>query len=482
MSSRLRLVLSPLDQHGPKVYTRMALIFPMAEYEPAIAMLQVALKRTCDQLPFLKGIVVEEGLPQRRQSFIIFDPADAGPQFIERTAPSGMPSYADLKTDRTPFPPDAFPSPMIPGGPLDSKAPVLRGSYTKIEGGLVVCIATYHKVIDGTGYSEILKLLAAHSRSNGAALIAYGPGPDPNEILTRRQRILGGKEYVSDHIKKLDLEAILSRHPEYILKSKINSDQANGAVEGPRKDASTNGEFIFSGRNTNRVFAFSGAKIEAVKCALAGELPSSSLTVNNILTAIIWSSITYIRATRVEGALSAKISKMDFSVSGRRLVGASLLDPPFLGNAIGYAQTERSVSELSFLPQLNTIAKLIPIIAVIASASAKLTASTLESLVHLSDKNPDLSNITMSWLLNGPGDLHFISWAQVAVYELDFGKTLGRPNYMRSAFMRLDGVVTFLPRRRLGAGDEEMDVSVLLREDDMERLSHNMAWKSWLID
>jgi hypothetical protein len=118
----------------------------------------------------------------------------------------------------------------------------------------------------------------------------------------------------------------------------------------------------------------------------------------------------------------------------------------------------------------------------IASASASLDASYIESLVHLSDQNPDLSNITMSWLLNGPGDLHFISWAQQACYELDFGKTLGHPGYMRSALIKLDGVVTFLPRRRAEGRIEDMDVSVLLREDDMERLSRDPVWNSWLID
>jgi hypothetical protein len=474
-SSKQKLVLSPLDQHGPKVYTRMALVFPVTEYEPAIATLQAGIQKTCDQLPYLKGVVVEEDQSHRKQSFVIFDPADAAPQFSERPAPFGMTSYAMLKTDRTPFPPEVFPSPMIAGGPVDAAVPVLSGSYTKIKGGLVVCIATNHKVVDGTGYSEILNLLTVNSREDTAGIISRGVGPDPDEISTRRQRILGGRTEVSDELRKLDLAAMLIRHPEYTLKSNINTDRTNVLAGAPKA-----GEFALSRKNTNQVFAFSGPKVEAVKIALAGKLPPSSLTVHNILTAIIWASITHIRATRVDDPLTAEVSKMDFSVSGRRLVGSSLLDPPFLGNAIGYAQVEGRVSELSLMPSLDTVDKLIPIIADIANASAKLTASTMESLVHLSDKNPDLSNITMSWLLNGPGDVHFISWAQVAVYELDFGPTLGQPGFMRSAIIRLNGVVTFLPRRRAEMGAEEMDVSVLLREDDMERISHDATWNGWL--
>jgi hypothetical protein len=458
-----KLVLSPLDQHGPKVYTRMALVFPVSDYGAAIATLQAALRKTCDQIPYLKGTVVEADLSLRKQSYIVIDSSNAAPQFVELPAPNGLPTYAELITNKTPFPPEIFPSPMTPGG---SEVPVLGASYTKIEGGLVMCIATYHKVMDGGGYSEILKALAANCRSNGAEPAEPGTGPDPDEIISRRRRILCGKGDVSDELKALDFEAMLARHPEYMLKTKMSS----------------NAGFAFSGKNTNQVFAFSGQKIESVKAALSDMLPFENLTVNNILTAIVWASITHIRATRPVGALSVATSKMDFSVSGRRLVEDSLLEPPFTGNAIGYAQTELGVSELSFQPAPDTAEKLVPIISLVAGASASLNASHIESLVHLSDRNPDLSNITMSWLLNGPGDLHFISWAQQACYELDFGETLGHPGFMRSAFIRLDGVVTFLPRRRAEERIEDMDVSVLLREDDMERLSRDPVWNSWLVD
>jgi hypothetical protein len=452
---------------APKVYTRMALIFPVTDYDSAMEKLQVALDRTCTQLPYLKGYVVEEDRSQRMQSSIIFDTAGPSPRFVKILAPVNLPRYADLNEDRTPFPPDIFPSPMTPG---KAEAPVLAASYTKIDGGLVICIATYHKVIDGTGYSEVLKLLAANSLGDATETIASGAGPDPNEIASRRYRILKGNVEVSHEFKGLDLEAALARHPEYMLKSKINLDAAHRVP----------GSFALSGQNTNRVFPFSYEKIDIVRKALTGTLPLSTLTVNNILTAIVWPFITYIRATRDKDQMTSDVSKIDFPVSGRRLVGPHLQSPPYLGNAISYGQTKAPVSELSFLPSLQELEKLVPVLRLISSATADLTEKTMESLVHLSDKNPDLSNITMSWLLNGPGDVHFISWAQVSVYELDFGEILGYPAFMRSALMKLDGVVTFLPRRRVRDCNESLDVSVLLREDDMISLSDNKAWRSWV--
>lgn len=467
MASRQQYVLSPLDQHAPKVYTRMALVFPVTDYPPAIDTLQTALNRTCDQLPYLKGRVVEKGISHRHESYISFETSHPGPQLEERSAPAGISSYAQLEFDRTPFPPEIFPSPISSGS---SEAPVLATSYTKIEGGLVLCIATYHKVIDGTGYSELLRLIAEHARNAEQEFRIFPGYADANEISERRARILGGKPSVPDHIENLSFEQVLARHPEYTLRSKMSAEKANGVGGAPK-----------SGTGTNKVFAFSGAKIEAVKRRLVDRLPKAYLTVNNILTALIWASITHIRMTRSEGALKASTSKMDYPINGRGLVGKTLLDPPFLGNAICYAQAEISTDRLSFVPSVDDPSVLVPIIKIVADAAAHVDESHVASVVHLSDSNPDLSDLTMSWLFNGPGDLHFISWAQVRVYELDFGVNVGCPKYMRSAFMKSDGVVNMLPRKRNQQG-EEMEVSILLRQDDMERLSENAAWFSWLVD
>lgn len=485
MFTMQKILLSPLDQHAPRVYTRMALVFPVTNYTSAIETLQGALAATCEQLPYLKGHVVEEGLSLRKQSFLILDPTSPPPHFIETIAPAGMPRYSDLVTNKKPFPPEVFPEPMSPGSPTRNPVPVLGASYTKIDGGLIMCIATFHKVVDGSGYSEVLKLLAANARGEGTEWLTSGRGPSPDEITTRRQRILGGRSDVSEAFKGLAFEAMLGRHPEYTLKSKIYHSQVNGHANGA-KGASGSPEVKgvpqASAANSNRVFSFSEAKIQQVKDSLSDKLPSKALTVNNILTAIIWPSITHIRATRSQDPLKASVSRIDSPVSGRQLVGKTLQSPPFIGNAIGYAQTEALVSELSFSPSFKNVEKLVPIIKLVSDSTASLTASSIESQVHLSDKNPDLSNITQTWLLNGPGDLHFISWAQIAVYELDFGPTLGKPGFMRKAFMRLGGVVNFLPRRRDGDSNGAMDVSVMLREDDMNRLGDDPAWNSWLFE
>jgi hypothetical protein len=466
-------LLSPLDQHGPQVYTRMALVFPCTDHAPAIATLQAALAKTCDQIPYLKGRVYEHDISQRKQSYLVSSPSDPTPQFEEKPIPTesnypelpvGLPTYAELASNRTPFPTQVFAH-----SPTGNGAKVIAGSYTKIEGGLIMCIVTYHKVIDGTGYSEILRVLAENARNIDNEAFKPAKCPDPEEIAKRRSLILAGKELDAE-LQSLDFDEMLKRHPVYTLRSKA-AERAKGVAGMPKP-----------GSGTNKVFAFSGRKVAAAKEELAKTLPKEKLTVNNILTALMWMAVTHIRATREEDPIKAETSKMDYSVGARRIVGPSLLDPPYLGNALCYAAAELPLSTLSAIATPSDVSALVPVIESVIDGAAHLTPSYVNSLVRLSDSNPDLSDITPAWLLNGPSDLHFTSWAQVGVYDLDFGPKVGKPGYMRSTFMKFDGVVNFLPRRRVGQGEEEeMECSVLLRMDDMERLSKDERLAAWLV-
>ena len=463
-------VLSPLDHHGPRVYIRFALVFPVIDYEPAIFDLQEALRRTCDQLPFLKGRVYETGSENRGETYITYNDESVPPRFGEIRAPEGFPSYKQLQFDRDPFPIHVFGTP-VPKADAGFEAPVLVANYTKIDGGLVVCILAYHKIMDGGGYGEILRAISENTRSSEAGTAA---GIHPGDIFERRERLLGGSLQVPQHVQALDFDEILRRHPEYALKSKQNIVHGGAAAGTPKP-----------GTGVNVVFGFSKHRIELIKKNLAGKLPAKWLTVNNILTALIWASITNVRTTRAENPVQASTSKMDFSVSGRRLLGPTVSGAPYLVNCLGYALTELTVDKLAFIPSESTIERLEPVVASIASASDRLTVDHMYELVQLSDTNPNLTDLVPSWFFYGGADLHFTSMAGVGLYDLDFGPHLGKPQYVRSAKIKFDGVCMMLPRKRVfedeGEVDEAIEVSILLKDEDMERLIKNEAWRSWLV-
>jgi hypothetical protein len=74
------------------------------------------------------------------------------------------------------------------------------------------------------------------------------------------------------------------------------------------------------------------------------------------------------------------------------------------------------------------------------------------------------------------------SWANLELYELGFGDAAGKPMFVRTPFAEHDGLVVMLPRRRgvvEKGGGEKMEVIVLLRTEDMEKLEKDESWRSW---
>ena len=65
----------------------------------------------------------------------------------------------------------------------------------------------------------------------------------------------------------------------------------------------------------------------------------------------------------------------------------------------------------------------------------------------------------------------------MGLYETDF-RDVGRPRFMGIPYVPADGLVVILPRRR-GGVEEQIEVTVMLREDDMEGLRESELWRSW---
>lgn len=60
------------------------------------------------------------------------------------------------------------------------------------------------------------------------------------------------------------------------------------------------------------------------------------------------------------------------------------------------------------------------------------------------------------------------------LYALDFGTALGRPTFIRMPSTNADGVGIVLPRRR--SDDEVLEVTVMLRKDDLEAVELDEVW------
>ncbi|CAM6084182.1 unnamed protein product [Calypogeia fissa] len=179
--------LSPLDNIMPRVYTRIILCIQTektANPSAITALLSKALRKTVEQVPFLDGEVVPDTTtntdrlgrfavrvsqpgrlqlqskhPTEKQNDKKSDGDDHGDEWKY--------SFRDLaKENWQPWlfdgnilaPVAAFPD------PFDEMPPVMAAKATFIEGGLLLCVAFHHKVMDGTGVGTLIRLWAQNCR------------------------------------------------------------------------------------------------------------------------------------------------------------------------------------------------------------------------------------------------------------------------------------------------------------------------------
>jgi len=147
----------------PPTYTRVFLTFTTSEHGPAIAALKSGLHSTCQQIPYLMGNVRPTA---GRKGFLEISWSDdsSSPNLLELKPSDQIPTYSELKAQGMPvhyLRGEISPvSPWIDISSPKTAAPVLAASYTKLDGGLVFCIAVHHLVMDGTGVGELIRLLA----------------------------------------------------------------------------------------------------------------------------------------------------------------------------------------------------------------------------------------------------------------------------------------------------------------------------------
>ncbi|KAK4130818.1 hypothetical protein BT67DRAFT_389952 [Trichocladium antarcticum] len=507
MASAETAVLSPLDQYMPGLYTTIFLVFESAHPARAVDRLRTGLHMVNQRLPYLRGRVfaTEANNPRDRGRLAIqWSLADNGVTMTEACIDAGQDNAAalpgmcfrQLKRKGAPlhyFPDSLSPLPALVDLKTDVGVPALAVNYALLAGGVVLGVSVQHAVADGSGMAELLRLFAHCTRSGGgggdAAPLTLGPPPppppppDPQEPL-HRDRLLrlattqGPRE-------KLPFRTLLARHPEFGLLSDLVA--AGGLPAWPPSPV-----------GSSKVFAFDGAKLQAVKAALQAREPSPAaerITINTVLCAILWCCITRVRATRRDGAWSARRSKLGFAVNGRTRLppGEVVSGPSFLGNVNIYGLAEAAVSELEAAATAPIhVTALGPAVRAIARAVRHITPEHIADVIELVDQAPDTQDIIPGWSGIHTADMTITSWANMSLYDFDFGTGLGKPAFVRVPEMETDGLAIVLPRRRsvpetcrgacsAAAGVEGIEVVVAMYLEDMAALERDPVWASFLV-
>lgn len=197
------------------------------------------------------------------------------------------------------------------------------------------------------------------------------------------------------------------------------------------------------------------------------------LTTNVILCALIWTSVTRVRAQR-NPALKVQTSRLVTAVNCRSRIMGDLNSVPgdqqYLGNVVLYAMTSFPAANLATADE-DPIRSLATICDCISNSQSSSTINSrhIAETYRLVDSMEDYRSLYAGWDLFGSRDFTITSWADLDLYDLDFGPLLGKPEFVRLPYMEADGVAIILPRRRSGP-DEILQVMVMLRCDDMESL------------
>ncbi|KIW41144.1 uncharacterized protein PV06_06727 [Exophiala oligosperma] len=478
-------MLSQVDQLMPRMYTPLFLVYKTDQYEKAVKNLNEGLAKTSALLPFLKGYVHKTSDVSNRLS-LSWSSQDPPLAVTETSTPESLPSFERLKQNGAPlsvFQESLCPVPSIidyktPG----AKASVLAIGATRMEGGLILCLCAHHVVMDGAGMGKFLKLWGDCTRGV-LNLVDDDALYDPEELSHRDTWLRDASGYFPEAEPQATLEELLSRHPEYSLRS----------VSAPLPPLSAH----VSGQPAAcaaKIFAFSSAKLQEVKVAMSKSVPTKYLTVNNVLGAALWIAITSARLGRIrhnglptiEGSAT---SKLGFAINARSKVGPPVSTMSFLGNVTMLKVVELPATEMEGVAE-NALAKssatnfslLTPVITAIAATTSAVTPTHVGEIVAFADRLSDVEDILPGWNSYHGLDLTYTSWADLGMYDCDFGASLGGgPRFVRIPYMPyIDGMVLSLPRRRLAeAFDERIEVAIMMNEQDMQALEENEMIRSW---
>ena len=422
-----------------RTYTQMLLCFPLAQHvdrSNIVAVLERAAAALLDAIPILAGQVVnhKEGSNDASTSGIF--------QVIPYSHPNGSPVKVKYLDDFTSY--ENFRGAGAPASMLDATVlapmkgfpehysdtdvtPVFIVQANFIPGGLLLCCAGMHNVMDATGLGQVVRMFATLCR--GAALSA-----DDVSAATL------DRAYLPIALKPT--QSPMS-HPELAPK--------------PGPATPTNAENV-----PTSVWSYiniSASKLRSLKAECLRDLASDIawVSTNDAVTAWFWRTITEARRSRVN---TEKDTTLLRAISGRQV-----LDPPLLGNYLGNvvicASCKLNMTSLIERP-LSSSAQ------AVRKATNKIDDHYVRSFASLISMEPDRNKISFS--MNDPDhDFLISSWTSLPVYE-DFGNVIGQPEFVRRPTSPpWTNVCYIMPKRP----DGSFDLLVSLREDDMLRLREN---------
>jgi hypothetical protein len=248
-----------------------------------------------------------------------------------------------------------------------------------------------------------------------------------------------------------------------------------------------------SRQKSSRIFAFSGDKLKYTKDFLADN-DNCHVTINSILSAVIWCNVTRIRLSRRLQQPPISFSRFFQLVDGRQRLGLTINKPgPYLGNVVFTSSADIPLDVLATRGTFDqqSISLMAPTIRAIGDAASQVTADYISGFLSVLQQVQDLGSLGVGRMSQHGVDFCASSWANLPLYECDFGPVFsqdcaetkeGTPLFVRYPYIEFaDGNMIVLPRRRTPNGkDETIEACVMMVEDDLTALAEDAGFCSWL--
>lgn len=442
--------LSPNDQQAQlKTYTQVLICFSLSAdttTSQVVATLERGVQDLVKAIPYLGGEVYVDKDKLDPEAYgttkLIYPCGDGNSILRVNDVRHKLPRYYQISKAKAPFdmldgslltPVNGFPDSYDLS---DRPKPVLMVQANFVAGGLLLCVAGLHNVMDGTGLGETIKLFAASCRGDKL----------PENLVaaanTERAQLIPP---VLPSEKPRDLA-----HLRFSFSTR--SDTKEPSVT---PDALVWVYFRLSPSSLTEL------KAEAsTECSAKSNVPW--ITTNDAVAALVWKSLTTARLPHLDGHAKSMITRM---VNGRRKLSRPIPDG-YIGNVVHGARSSIPPHALSADLSLSAIA------IQLRHAILDIDDLYVRSQSQFFRSEPDKRKIGFS--MEDPiRDLMLSSLTDLPISSSDFGPLLGRSDYVRRPNMTAaDGLVYMMPRDAAG----NLDLGLSLRRDDLERLKRDVLW------
>lgn len=319
--------------------------------------------------------------------------------------------------------------------------PVFDFKATKIEGGLVLCFLVLHKVLDGTSTGTIIRQFTEGSKR------AFNGSPDDHVTFLGDDL---GRETQQFSISLMPIDSPITPAPYRRLSHLSNpTHNLNGAM--------------------CKLFKLSAPSVVSLK-TICSDGQQSFISTNDAVSALIMHALT--RARKVDPWKHPEVGA-HFPVNIR-----SKLLPPIqsyeLGNFVLCARAS--------IPTSQALSTDVPALAATAATIRKgiveLNHQRIQQILSWVSAQPD-NAMSIDWLYlyyGDPGvDYGLISWANMGLYNLDFG--FGKPEFVRiPGDFVFSGSCRIMPRLSDGA----QEIIMGLTKNEMRALEKDQLWNDWV--